>query len=87
MHLLNAPHQALIAARFDNGSDTGIFMVKDMLTKYLGFEAANVEMLYYDVDVANGAKSLTGCHPTPTAAHFKEKFVEMLSRRLSRTWG
>ena len=50
-----------------------------MLTKYLGFEATNVEMLYYDVDVAGGAKSLTGCHPTPTAAHFKEAFVKLLS--------
>ncbi|PIL37677.1 hypothetical protein GSI_01371 [Ganoderma sinense ZZ0214-1] len=70
--------KALIA-RFDDGSDTGIFMVKEMLTKYLGFEAAHVEMLYYNVDVANGAKSLTGCHPTPTAVHFKEKFVELLA--------
>ena len=77
-HLLTTPYQALIA-RFDNGSDTGIFMVRDMLTKYLGFEAGNVEMLYYDVDVENGAKSLIGCHPAPTAAHFREKFVELLA--------
>ena len=54
-------------------------MVKEMLTKHLGFQAAHVEMLYYNVDVPNGAKSLTGCHPTPTATHFKEKFVELLA--------
>ena len=76
--MLTAPCQALIA-RFDNSSDSGIFMVKDMLTKYLGFEAANVEMLYYDVDVGGGGKSLTGCHPAPTAGRFKEKLVEMLA--------
>ncbi|PIL37681.1 hypothetical protein GSI_01375 [Ganoderma sinense ZZ0214-1] len=70
--------KALIA-RFDDGSDTGIFMVKEMPTKYLGFEAAHVEMLRCNVDVANSAKSFNGCHPTPTVVHFKVKFVEMLA--------
>ncbi|KAI1791076.1 hypothetical protein LXA43DRAFT_451549 [Ganoderma leucocontextum] len=70
--------KALIA-RFNDGADSGIFLVKEMLTKYLGFAAADVEMLYYDVDAPNGAKSLTGGHTPPTATHFKQKFAELLS--------
>ncbi|KAM5542483.1 hypothetical protein V8D89_003942 [Ganoderma adspersum] len=61
--------------RFDTGSDDGIFMVRDMLTKDLGFDAADVEMMFFDVDERGGPKSRTGSQDPPTAERFKQRFV------------
>ena len=70
--------------RFDTGSDSGIdsgiFLLKEMLTKSLAFDADDVEMLYFDIDTRGSPKSRTGHQDPPTATHFRQKLVQFLSR-------
>ncbi|PIL37691.1 hypothetical protein GSI_01385 [Ganoderma sinense ZZ0214-1] len=60
--------------RFDTGSDDGIFMVRDMLTRDLGFDTADVEMMFFDIDERD-KKSRTGPQDPPTATRFRDKFI------------
>jgi hypothetical protein len=51
-----------------------------MLVKYLGFDAADVEMCYYD---SNRNERLRG-QDAPTATNFKTKFSSLLSSASAR---
>jgi hypothetical protein len=71
--------QALIS-RFKTGSDDGIFLVRDMLTQYMGFALSDVEMIYFDDDsTERGPKRCLKGQSPPTATHFKKKFTDLLS--------
>lgn len=67
--------------RYNTGIDEGIFMVKDMLVKYLGFSSNDVEVLYFDVDPkrGDGPKKCTLGQDPPTADNFKDRFTRLCS--------
>ncbi|KAI0073031.1 hypothetical protein K474DRAFT_1604048 [Panus rudis PR-1116 ss-1] len=66
--------------RFGTGPDNGIFLVQDMLTKYLGLDHSDVELSYFDIEPTNGSPcQCTKGQDPPTAANFKSKFTALLS--------
>lgn len=65
--------------RFGTGTDNGICLVQDMLTKHLGFAPGDVEMSYFDIDPESGPKQCTKGQDPPTATRFKSKFTSLLS--------
>ncbi|KAH6916865.1 hypothetical protein BKA70DRAFT_1485827 [Coprinopsis sp. MPI-PUGE-AT-0042] len=65
--------------RFGTGTDNGIFLVRDMLIKHLGFAAGDVELSYFDIDPPKGHKKCTKGQDPPTATRFKSKFTHLLS--------
>ncbi|KAI0035572.1 hypothetical protein K488DRAFT_42986 [Vararia minispora EC-137] len=73
-----AAKKALIF-RFNTGADNGIFLVQDMLVKYLGFDIDGIEMCYYDDEPCNGLKQRRYGQDAPTVANFKSKFTGLLS--------
>ncbi|KAL3953846.1 hypothetical protein ACCO45_011802 [Purpureocillium lilacinum] len=70
-----AGNKKALIVRYNTGIDEGIFMVKDMLVKYLGFSSNDVEVLYFDVDPKRG----DGPKKTPTADNFKDRFTRLCS--------
>ncbi|ROW13089.1 hypothetical protein VPNG_05919 [Cytospora leucostoma] len=73
----DASKKKAMILRYGTGTDNGIFMVRDMLVKYLGFASADVEMLYFDVDPSEGPKKCTLGQDPPTATKFKSKFGQL----------
>jgi hypothetical protein len=72
-----------LVIRFGAGIDNGIFLIRDMLTEYLGFDTEDVEMLYFDIEPEEGNNMGTceihsGQSP-PTAQNFKRSLVQILS--------
>ncbi|KAI0667597.1 hypothetical protein C8Q78DRAFT_312143 [Trametes maxima] len=65
--------------RFGTGTDNGIFLVREMLTRHLGFATVDVELCYFDANGQSGPKQCTQGQDPPTAGHFKEKFQHLLS--------
>ncbi|RYP59506.1 hypothetical protein DL769_008496 [Monosporascus sp. CRB-8-3] len=63
--------------RYGTGTDNGIFMVQEMLVKYLGFATTDIDMLYFDVDPSTGPKECTLGQDPPTATNFKSKFGQL----------
>jgi len=49
-----------------------------MLTKTLGFESRNVDMLYYDVEPKGGPSYCLHGQQAPTASRFKAKFTALI---------
>ncbi|XDG04439.1 hypothetical protein ABKA04_004054 [Annulohypoxylon sp. FPYF3050] len=70
--------KALIV-RYGTGTDDGIFRVRDMLVKHLGFSQTDVELSYFDVDPDEGPKKCTLGQDPPTAKNFRAKFEKLCS--------
>ncbi|UNI17474.1 hypothetical protein JDV02_003814 [Purpureocillium takamizusanense] len=68
--------KALIV-RFNTGMDTGIFKIKDMLLKHLGFADKDIQISYFDIDPPNGPRKATLWQEPPTVANFKARFTEL----------
>jgi len=49
-----------------------------MLTKTLGFDSSNVDMLYYDVEPERDPSNCLHGQQAPTARRFKEKFTNLI---------
>ncbi|KAL1680262.1 hypothetical protein EV122DRAFT_208258 [Schizophyllum commune] len=70
--------KALIV-RYGTGTDNGIFLLRDMLTTDLGFDAGDVDMVYYHHEPADSIAVIPFGQQAPTAANFKAKLTSFLS--------
>ncbi|KAI5826804.1 hypothetical protein K523DRAFT_354837 [Schizophyllum commune Tattone D] len=70
--------KALIV-RYGTGTDNGIFLLRDMLTTGLGFDAVDVDMVYYHHEPADSIAVIPFGQQAPTAANFKAKLTSFLS--------
>ncbi|KAL7276572.1 hypothetical protein RUND412_000414 [Rhizina undulata] len=75
--------QALIV-RYDVGTDSGIFDVRNMLVDNLAFNDDSIEMLYYDFEPKQEEKKFKAreCwkgQQAPTAQRFKQKFIDLIA--------
>ena len=69
--------KALIV-RYGVGTDGGIFAVRDLLTKTLGWSPNCVEMLYYNVEPKLKPAMCHDGQKAPTVSRFKEKFSDLI---------
>jgi hypothetical protein len=67
-----------LIVRFGTGTDNGIFLIQEMLTKHLAFASSDVEMSYFDVEQAQGPSQVTQGQDPPTATRFKDKFTNLV---------
>ncbi|KAJ8122242.1 hypothetical protein ONZ43_g1515 [Nemania bipapillata] len=73
----NLGNKKALIVRYGTGTDDGIFRVRDMLVKHLGFAHADVELSYFDVDPDKGPKKCTLGQDPPTVENFKSKFIQL----------
>ncbi|KAI0650856.1 hypothetical protein C8Q79DRAFT_1007084 [Trametes meyenii] len=64
--------------RYGTGTDNGIFLVREMLTKHLGFDTDDVEMLYFNDEPKGKPAVRSDGQAAPTASNFKAKFTRLI---------
>ncbi|KAL1708000.1 hypothetical protein EV121DRAFT_288052 [Schizophyllum commune] len=74
-----AHRKKALIVRFGTGIDSGISLLRETLTTDLGFDAGDVEMLYYNSEPANAPAVVSDGQGAPTAARFKSKLTSFLS--------
>ncbi|EIW52721.1 uncharacterized protein TRAVEDRAFT_135035 [Trametes versicolor FP-101664 SS1] len=65
--------------RYGTGIDNGIFFVRDMLVDHLGFDADDVEMLYFSEEPAGAPGVLSDGQAAPSASRFKARFTDLIA--------
>ncbi|KZV89252.1 hypothetical protein EXIGLDRAFT_618459 [Exidia glandulosa HHB12029] len=68
-----------LIVRFGTGTDNGIFLARSMLTKYLGFDNADVAMLYFNSEPPNAPGVISDGQAAPTATRFKAEFTALIA--------
>ncbi|KAI5892649.1 uncharacterized protein SCHCODRAFT_02668077 [Schizophyllum commune H4-8] len=74
-----AHRKKALIVRYGTGTDNGISLLRETLTTDLGFDAGDVEMLYYNSEPANASAVVSDRQEAPTAARFKSKLTSFLS--------
>ncbi|KAI0677669.1 hypothetical protein C8Q78DRAFT_1066139 [Trametes maxima] len=65
--------------RYGTGTDNGIFLVREMLTKHLGFDTDDVEMLYFNDEPKGKPGVRSDGQAAPTVSNFKSKFTTLIA--------